>query len=159
MSFFQFVTNVITFHMEYSFTMLQKVLKCEVKAWLWWNFIILLPLRFFFYVKSNFGKLKKSKKVIFGNFRDTETWNLVNLLIESCSILLKSKFRTSYIAKITFSGRLNSPKFDFTSNLSGGKMIKFQQSQALTSHFQSFWSIVNFWLMWQLFIRNIIYDL
>ena len=27
-------------------------------------------------------------------------------------------------------------------NLSGSKIIKFQQSQALTSHFESFWSIV-----------------
>ena len=43
---------------------------------------------------------------------------------------------------MTFLGRLNSPKFDFLQNLSGGKMIKFQQSQALTSHFKSFWSIV-----------------
>ena len=34
------------------------------------------------------------------------------------------------------------PKLDFTQNRSGCKMIKFQQSQALTSHFESFWSIV-----------------
>ena len=27
--------------------------------------------------------------------------------------------------------------------MSGGKIIKFQQSQALTSHFESFWSIVH----------------
>ena len=35
-------------------------------------------------------------------------------------------------------------KFDFTRNLrsGGSKIIKFQQSQALTLHFESFWSIV-----------------
>ena len=43
---------------------------------------------------------------------------------------------------MTFLDRLNSPKFDFTQNRSGGKMITFQQSQALTSHFESSWSIV-----------------
>ena len=43
---------------------------------------------------------------------------------------------------MTFSDRLISPKYDFPSNLSGGKMIKLQKSQALTSHFESFWSIV-----------------
>ena len=37
---------------------------------------------------------------------------------------------------------MNSPKFDFAQNLSGGKNIKFQQTQALTSQFESFWSIV-----------------
>ena len=45
---------------------------------------------------------------------------------------------------MTFFHRLNSPKFDFTPNRSGSKSIKFQQSQALTSHFESFWSIVIF---------------
>ena len=45
-------------------TMLQKLSKCEVKAWTLMN---LLPLRF--YVKSNFGEFNWSKKeVIFGNF-------------------------------------------------------------------------------------------
>ena len=93
-------------------TMLQKLSKCEVKAWLCWNLIILPPLRF--YVKSNFGKFKQSKNVIFGIFRDSELWILVNLGLESCSNLLKSKLRTSKIAKMTFFDRLNSPKFDFT---------------------------------------------
>ena len=69
-------------------TMLQKLSKCEVKAWLWWNLIILLPLRF--YVKSNFSELELSKNVIFGNFWDTSIWILVNLGLESCSNLLKS---------------------------------------------------------------------
>ena len=51
-------------------TMLQKLSKCEVKVWLCWNLIILLPLRF--NVKSSFGKFKQSKNVIFSNFRDSE---------------------------------------------------------------------------------------
>ena len=46
------------------------------------------------------------------------------------------------LPKMTFLDRLNSPKLDFTKNRSGGKMIKFQHSQALTSHFENFWSIV-----------------
>ena len=46
------------------------------------------------------------------------------------------------LPKMTFLDCLNSQKFDFTQNQSGGKIIKFQQSQALTSHFESFWSIV-----------------
>ena len=56
---------------------------------------------------------------------------------------------------MTFLDRLNSPKFNFTQNWSGGgKIIKFQQSQALTSHFESFWSIV-IWLNFkQKKIRN-----
>ena len=51
-------------------TMLQKLSKCEVKAWLCWSLIILPSLRF--YVKSNFGKFKLSKIVIFGSFRDSK---------------------------------------------------------------------------------------
>ena len=43
--------------------MLQKLSKCEVKACLCWNLIILPPLRF--YGKSSFGKFKRSKNVIF----------------------------------------------------------------------------------------------
>ena len=42
------------------------------------------------------------------------------------------------LPKMTFLDGLNSPKYDFTKNLSGDKIIKYQQSQALTSHFESF---------------------
>ena len=42
-----------------------------------------------------------------------------------------------------FFDHMNSPKFDFTQNQRDGIMIKVQQSQALTSHFESFWSIVH----------------
>ena len=52
--------------------MLQKLSKCEVKAWLCPNLIIVPPLRF--YVKYNFGEFKRSKYVILGNFRDPELW-------------------------------------------------------------------------------------
>ena len=53
-------------------TMLQKLSKCEVKALLYWNLIILPPLRF--YVKSNFVGFHRSKNVIFANFIDSELW-------------------------------------------------------------------------------------
>ena len=56
-------------------TMLQKLSKCEVKAWLCRSLIILLPLQF--HVKSNLGEFKQFKKVIFGNFRGSEFWFLV----------------------------------------------------------------------------------
>ena len=52
------------------YTMLQKLSKCEVKAWLCWNLNILPPLRF--YVKSNFGEFKKAKNVNFDNFKGSE---------------------------------------------------------------------------------------
>ena len=46
------------------------------------------------------------------------------------------------LPEMTFADCLNSQKFDFTQNWSGGKIIQFQQIQATTSHFESFWSIV-----------------
>ena len=49
-------------------------------------------------------------------------------------------FESLKLPKMTFLHRSNALKFDFTQNRSGGKIIKFQQSQALTSHFESFWS-------------------
>ena len=54
--------------------------------------------------KSNFDEFKLSKNVIFGNCRDSELRILVNLGLESCSNLLKSKFRTSRIVKINIFG-------------------------------------------------------
>ena len=96
-------------HIFHRCTMLQKLSKCEVKAWLCWNLTISPPLRF--YVKSNWCKLKGSINVIFGNFRDSELWILSNLGLESHSNLLKIKIQKSKIAK---SDRFNTPKFDFT---------------------------------------------
>ena len=47
-----------------------------------------------FYVKSNFNKFKYAKNVIFGKFRDSELWILVNLgLDESCSNLPKIRIQ------------------------------------------------------------------
>ena len=55
------------------------------------------------------------------------------------------------LPKITFLDRLNSLKFE---NQSGGKMIKFQQSQDLTSHFVSFCTEFQTKLLfWYLFIQ------
>ena len=54
-------------------------------------------------------------------------------------VLMESaKFQSSAflnLAKMTFLDRLNLPKCDFTQNRRGGKIIKFQKSQALTSQF------------------------
>ena len=55
---------------------------------------------------------------------------------------------------MAFLARLNLLKFDFMLDRIDGNMVKFQQSQALTSHFESFWSIV-IWLNFkQKKIRN-----
>ena len=54
-----------------------------------------------------------------------------------------SKFRVSEIAKNDIFDPFEFPKISFHVNISRGKMIKFQQCHALTSHFESFWSIVH----------------
>ena len=59
---------------------------------------------------------------------------------------------------MTFLDCLNSPKCDFTQIWSGGKLIKFQQSQALTSHFESFWSIVDWILSYLKIVGPILFD-
>ena len=64
-------SNIILL-LSLEWSMVQKLSKCEVKAWLWWSLIILPSLRF--YVKSNFGEFKQSKNVILGNLRDSELW-------------------------------------------------------------------------------------
>ena len=95
--------------------MLQKFSKCEIKAWLCRNSIILPPLRF--YMKSNFAEIKQSKNVIFGQFGDSELWNLVNLELAKCWNLLKNQnCEPLKLPKLTFLDRINSPKFDFTQN-------------------------------------------
>ena len=50
------------------------------------------------------------------------------------------------LPKVTFLDCLNVAKFDITLNRIGGKIIKFQQSQASTSHIESFWSSVPIFL-------------
>ena len=76
-SFFNVVKFKVSSKNFTSTQMLQKLSKCELKAWICWNLIILQPL--IFYVKSNLGELEQSKNVIFGNFRGSEFWFSVNL--------------------------------------------------------------------------------
>ena len=54
-------------------TMLQKLSKCEVKAWLCRNLLLLPPLRFF--AKSNFGGFKQFTNVIFGHSRCSQFYS------------------------------------------------------------------------------------
>ena len=67
---------------------------------------------------------------------------LVNLSKFQVPNLPKFKVQSLKLPEMTFLDRLILPKLDFTQNLSGNIMIKYQQSQALTSRFESFWSIV-----------------
>ena len=72
-------------------TMLQKLSKCEVKAWLCWNLKILPPFRFCWnHILANSNGTKMS---FIYNARDTELWILVNLGLGSCSDLLKIKIQ------------------------------------------------------------------
>ena len=88
--------------------MLQKLSKCEVKAWLCWNLMILLPLRF--YMKSNFGKFKRSKMSFMAILETLDLEFLVNVELESCWNLLKSEFRASKMAKNDIFGPLEFTK-------------------------------------------------
>ena len=58
---------------------------------------------------------------------------------------------------MTFLDCLHSPKFDFMQHRSGGKIIKYQQSQALTSHFETFWSIVLWFFQFQLTMQEMLF--
>ena len=73
------------------------------------------------------------------NFKIWSIWDLTE-----AQIYLKYNSEPLKLSKMTILRRLNLPKFDLTPNMSDGKIIKFQQSQALTSHFESFWNIVDF---------------
>ena len=85
-------------------TMLQKLSKCVVKAWLCWNLIILPPI--WFYAKSDFGELKQSKNVFFGNFRDSDLWILVNLGLEKVLKFTKNQNSEPLkLSKVTFLDR------------------------------------------------------
>jgi len=111
--------------------MLQKLSKCEVKAWLCWNLIILPPIRF--YVKSNFGEFKLFKNVFWvSNVKGSEFWFWYIWATFKSPIYQNSKFRVSKIAKNDIFGLSEFAKIWFHIR---GEMIKFQRSQALTSHF------------------------
>ena len=120
----------------YHYTMLQKLSKCEVKAWLCLYLIILQPL--WFCVNSYGPKLSilAILEVLSFDFGKFEQFSSPNFTKIQSSESLK-------LSKMTFLDHLNSQKFDFTQKQSGGKIVKFQQSPALTSHFESFWSIVH----------------
>ena len=95
-----------------------------------------------------FKKFQQFKNVFFGKIRGSEFWFLANLSNFQVPNLPKIQRSESLkLPQMTFLDHLNSPKCDFTQNWSGVKIIKFQQSPALTSHFESFWSIVycSFW--------------
>ena len=87
--------------------MLQKLSKCEVKA---------KPEILPFYCHSDFTRnpiLVNSNGQEMSFLAILETLNfefLVNLELESCSKLLKSKFRTSEIVKINIIGPFEFPK-------------------------------------------------
>ena len=120
--------------------MLQKLSKSEVKAD---SVEIQLPSNS---TCNQFWLHLNIKKCLFYNCRDFEIWILVDLGLDNCSNSLKSKFRTSNIAKNDNFWTSKTLEIDFTQNLRCGKIIKFQQSDALTSDFESFWSIVSWFL-------------
>ena len=64
-------------------------------------------------MKSNICAFKRSKNVIFGYFRDSELWNLVNLGLENCSNILKLKFRVSKMVKNDIFGLFEFTKIWF----------------------------------------------
>ena len=118
-------------------TMLQKLSKCEVKAWLclltfdhftatqilreikfWWIQIL---------VNSNGPKMSflPILEVLNFDFSKFGTWKLLEITENQNSEPLKWP-------KMTFLDCLSSPKFDFTWNRKGSKIIKFQQCQAWT---------------------------
>ena len=118
--------------------------KCEVKAWLFWSLIILPSLRF--YVKSNFGECKRSKNVICGNSRGSESWFLVNL-----STFQDPNFPKFKVLSLQNCQIWHFEPFEFAKNSISCKIgvaVIFQQSQALTSHFESFWEHSGMRIYW-----------
>ena len=84
--------------------------------------------------KMSFMAILESWALNFGKFG---TWKLLRLTKNQISEPLR-------FPKTSIFDHLNLPKFDFTKDRSGGKIIKVQQSHALISQFESFWSI-GFW--------------
>ena len=114
--------------------MLQKLWKCEVLRPTVWKFKNLIATQF--YEKLILGKLE-SQKCYFYNFRHSEfwygNWKMAQIYQYPNSEPLK-------LPKMTFFDCLNLPKFDFTQNRSGCKMIELQRSQAL--HNFIFWKFL-----------------
>ena len=92
------------------------------------------------YVKSNFGELKRSKIVIFGNFRDSELRNLVDLGLECCSNLKNQNSEPLKLPKRHFlTIRVCSNLILRKIWVSGGKITT---KWSLNFTFERFWSIV-----------------
>ena len=75
-------------------------------------------------------------------------WKVLNFDCSKFEQLSSPKFTKfqsseSKIAKKDIFGLFEFAKIWFYTNWSGGEINKFPQSQALTSHFESFWSIVH----------------
>ena len=81
--------------------------------------------------KCHFLAILESHKFQFGEFW---TWKLLKFTKNQNSEPLT-------LPKMTFLKCFNSP-FNFKQKWSGSRIIQFWQTQALTSHFESFWSIV-----------------
>ena len=60
-----------------------------------------------------FWRIQTVQKFISGNFGDSKLWILVNLGLESCSNLLKLKFRVSKIGKTDIFGLFEFAKIWF----------------------------------------------
>ena len=123
--------------------MLQKLSKCEVKAWLCWNLIDLPPHSDFTWnqiltisncPKISFLAILKVLNLDFSQFEQ--------LTSPKCTKIQSSESLNWQKWHVWIHHNLISHK-----NWSGRKIIKFQQSQVLTSHFESFWSIVQVTLL------------
>ena len=116
--------------------MLQKLSKCEVKASLCGNFSICLPFRF--YVKSNSGKFKRLT-ISFSTLLEALNFNFSKFEPFFKSQICKNwKLRGSEVVKTAFL-RFKFCQDWFYAKL-GGKWIL--ELWRFTSHFESFWSIV-----------------
>ena len=126
--------------------MLQKLSKCEVKAWLCWNLIDLPPHSDFTWnqiltisncPKISFLAILKVLNLDFSQFEQLTSPKFTKIQISES---LKQKW---HVWTVWIHQNLMPHK-----NWSGGKIIKYQQSQALTSQFESFWSIVQKYSVW-----------
>ena len=99
------------YFLKYQNTMLQKLSKYEVKAWLCWSLIFLPALRF--YEKSNLGEFKRFKNVIFGNFRGFEFWCKKIWATFKAQIYQNSNFRVSKITENNIFGPFGFAKIGF----------------------------------------------
>ena len=94
----------------------------------------------FFYVKSDFAESKRSKNVIYSNFRDAELWILVNLWIESCWDLLLAG--NSNVVEITKEGFPYSNHLPLNlSNFKVSNLPKFKVQHLWNCYKWHFWTV------------------